>query len=182
MLKPKVSRRHFMGMSRSGVLLEDKNAFEVDEELVADAHKMSFDDDRQVRFYRMRQEGIPPALEGYVHLYTGGTKPVTRDGWWLLTKAQTIYAAAAASLSERKRLGLLSSRKMGLMVLAAGFAIFLGCLVLVGYDMKLAATQEVTPNGVVTETQGEAINDAGDGSGAAPEATGASAEGSAPSP
>ena len=179
---PKLNRRHFMGMSRSGVLLEDRNAFELDEELITDVHKMSFDDDRQVRFYRMRQEGIPPALEGYAHLYTGGTKPVARDGWWLLTKSQAIYAAAAAALSERKRLGLLSNRKMGLMVAAAGFAIFLACLVLVGYDMKLTATQEVTPNGIVTQTQGEAINGAGDGSGAAPEDTGASPEPGSSSP
>ena len=175
--KPRRNRRHLMGMSRSGVLIEDRNAFEVDEELISDAHKMAFDDDRQVPFYRLRQEGVPPSLEGTVHVYTGGTRKVTRDGWWLLTKAPAIYEAAATSITERKGLGLLSSRRIGVFTLAAGLVVFLVCMVLVGFGMRLeqdakSAQQSqpvkaapVTPEADAGAAEGAADADAGDNAG-----------------
>lgn len=41
-----------------------------------------------------------------------------------------------------KGLGLLAGRKLGLMVLAAGVTVFLTCLVIVGYGMKLETAKE----------------------------------------
>ena len=138
-----VRRRHFMGISRSGQLLEDRRAFEVDEEVIVEGHKMAFDDDRVVPYYELRQEGIPPLLMGYVQLYTGGSRRVTDDDWWLTVKAKAFYDAAARSITESKGLGMFSGRKMGVYVLSAGIAVFLFCVILIGYGMKLDAQAEL---------------------------------------
>ena len=139
---PTLNRRHLMAMSRSGHLLEDRHGFEVDEELLSDRHKMAFDDDRMVPYYELRQEGIPPVLMGYVHLYTGGDTPITKDDSWLLERAPAIYEQAANALQERKGLGLLANRKLGLFILGVGAAVMLLCLMIIGYGMKLDAAKE----------------------------------------
>ena len=127
---PKTKARYFMGITRSGTLIEDNKAYEVDEELMTDNEdqRMAFDDDRMVPYYRLLEEGLPPQLIGYVQLHTGGAVPVSRDARWHLEKSPAIYYAAANSLTVRRNAGLLSNRKMGMFILVAG--IIMSCFFL----------------------------------------------------
>ena len=141
--RSRVTRRRFIGMSRSGVLLQDNNAVEVDEELLVDRHSMAFDDDREVPFYEIRRPGMPPMLKGMFHVNTGGSLPIRKDTWWLMQRAQAIYLKAARSFDERKDQAVIAVKQAGMAILAGGILIFLVCLIIVGYGMKTDADIEI---------------------------------------
>ena len=138
------SRRHFMGVNRSQTWVEDRGAWEQDEELLTDSSEsaMAFDDDRQVPYSVLYAEGMTPTLVGYVQPYTGGGKSIDDDGWWMHRKAAAIYYEGANSLTVAKAAGLLASRKVGWVIMGVGIAIALVFLVLIGFNMKLEDQRE----------------------------------------
>ena len=114
--------RHFIGVTRSGTMLENPKAFETDEELIADQGdvNMAFDDDRMVPYYVWYEEGRPPTLIGYVQAYTGGSRAITDDAWWLLIKNPSIFYKTANALGEKVAQAVFSSQKTGFIILAVG--------------------------------------------------------------
>ena len=119
---PAINRRHLIAVTRSGTMIDDPKAWETDEELISDRGEssLSFDDDRMVPYYIMFEEGLPPTLIGYVQAYTGGSKAITEDDWWLQVKAPSIFYENANGLAEQKEKNSMSSRKVGLTMLGIG--------------------------------------------------------------
>ena len=138
--------RHFIGVTRSGTMLENPKAFETDEELISDQGdvNMAFDDDRMVPYYVWYEEGRPPTLIGYVQAYTGGSRAITDDAWWLLVKNPSIFYGAANGLSEKIAQAMFSSQKMGFIVLAVGGLISL-LLLLMSFGGGEAPAKETKP-------------------------------------
>ena len=148
-------RRDFWGMSRSGQLLQEHKATELNEELIVDRHDMSFDDDRQVRHGVLYREGTPCTPAGYIQLYTGGSMRLVDDARYWLVKGPAIAAAAAKTVSTVKAAGASTFQKMGLVVLGAGVVVFLACILIVGINMKSNEGGNNAPIPIVTPLQAD---------------------------
>ena len=137
-----------MAMSRSGNLLLNPKATEMQEELFSDSddHKMAFDDDRSVPMYRLTRWGHPAVRHGFVQLYTGGPARVDRDAWWRAVKAPAIFKAALASVTEAAGSGWWSNRRTGGLALLGGvlFAL-ISLFTAVGGDDPQASKPAPTP-------------------------------------
>ena len=119
---PTSARRYFMGVSRSGELLENPKAFAINEELIADADNMAMDDDREVAFWRQRGDRTLDAQS--VSFYSGGSKAISRDGWWLDAKAEATFDDAANSVLAKTGSGMNALSRNAWLILGAGVLIF----------------------------------------------------------
>ena len=138
----KLEQRHFIGMNRSRQLIEDTKALELNEELIVDSHNVAFDDDRQVPYRVLMQEGLPAVLRNHVQIYTGGSRRAERDAWWLLVKRVAIFSTAARTAAQGSNQTLSFVRKAGMWILGAGIVTFFGCLLIVGMSLKSQADAE----------------------------------------
>ena len=123
---PTSIRRYFLGISRSGELLEDPKAFAINEELISNAANMALDDDREQPFWRQRGDRTLDAVG--VSFYSGGSKAITKDGWWLDAKAEATYDDASNSVLASAGSGMSGMVKNGWYIAAAGMVIFFACL------------------------------------------------------
>ena len=119
---PTSARRYFMGVSRSGELLENPKAFAINEELIADADNMAMDDDREVAFWRQRGDRTLDAQS--VSFYSGGSKAISKDGWWLDAKAEATFDDASNSVLAKTGSGMNALSRNAWLILGAGVLIF----------------------------------------------------------
>ena len=115
-------KRHFVGVSETGELLDDPKAFAIEEELMSDKYGMASPDTPAVPYlirltwdHDLRRTGWR-----YVMLSVS----IGSDSAWLFRQAYAIWKAAHTSVRGRGGAGWMTEGKLGAYALAASIICF----------------------------------------------------------
>ena len=133
------SKRHFVGVSETGELLDDPKAFAIEEELMSDKYGMASPDSPAVPYLMRRTWDHPLRRIGWRWIMR--SLSIGTDPDWLFRKAEAIWNAARTA--TRGGPGMFSDRRLGVYAFFSGIAFLFMSLVCTGGGPETQQTKTV---------------------------------------
>ena len=166
-------KRHFVGISETGELLDDPAAFSVEEELMSDKYGMAAPESPAIPYLMRMTWAHPLRRTGW--RYVMRTVSTTKDSVWLFLQGFPIWKAAQVSVRSRAGPGWLSDRKLGLYSLVASILFLFATLIFTS-----GGGEQQPPSAPATESANAQTIPAPDGPAGAAETGVGPQEGAAP--